>query len=242
MDAPPPAPSSPPVLETRGVRKVYHLSRQQSYEALRGVDLSIARGEMVAIVGPSGSGKSTLMNLLSTLDRPSSGAILVDGVDTSRLGDNQVADLRNRRIGIVFQSYNLISRMTALENVEVPLVAMGVPRPQRLARAEESLRLVGLGHRLRNRPAELSGGEQQRVSIARALVTKPTILLGDEPTGNLDSANARSVLELLHGINRAQGVTTVIITHDPEVAASTRRIIHIRDGRVERDERVGAAA
>ncbi|MEA3203788.1 MAG: putative transport system ATP-binding protein [Thermoplasmata archaeon] len=232
----------PPVLETRGVRKVYRLSRQQSYEALRGVDLSIQRGEMVAIVGPSGSGKSTLMNLLSTLDRPSSGAILVDGVDTSRLGDDEVAELRNRRIGIVFQSYNLIARMTAVENVEVPLIAMGVPRPQRLARAEASLRLVGLGHRLRNRPAELSGGEQQRVSIARALVTKPSILLGDEPTGNLDTANARSVLELLHGINREQGVTTIIITHDPEVAASTQRVIHIRDGRVERDERTAVAA
>jgi putative ABC transport system ATP-binding protein len=206
------------------------------------VDLAITRGEMVSIVGPSGSGKSTLMNMLSTLDRPTSGSVLVDGVDTSALGDNAVADLRNRRIGIVFQSYNLIGRMSAIENVEVPLIAMGVPRAQRLARAEASLKLVGLGHRLRNRPAEMSGGEQQRVSIARALVTNPSILLGDEPTGNLDSKNAHSVLELLRGINRDQGVTTVIITHDPEVAAATPRIIHIRDGQVERDERTAVAA
>ena len=219
------------------MRKTYRLSRSQSYEALRGVNLKVERGEMVAIVGPSGSGKSTLMNMLSTLDRPTGGQILVDGIDTSRMTEDQVADLRNRRIGIVFQSYNLIGRMTALENVELPLIPMGVERDERHRRARKALELVGLGHKLGNRPAEMSGGEQQRTSIARALVTRPSILLGDEPTGNLDSKNAALVLEFLRAINRDEGVTTILITHDPEVAASTARIIHIRDGLVERDER-----
>ncbi len=220
---------------------MYRLSRQQSYEALRGVDLKVPRGQMAAIVGPSGSGKSTLMNLLSTLDRPSSGSILIDGVDVSRLSDNAVSQIRNRRIGIVFQSYNLITRMTAIENVELPLIPMGMPRPMRLQRAKQALEDVGLGKRLRNRPAEMSGGEQQRVSIARALVTQPTILLGDEPTGNLDTKNAQSILGLIRDINRTKGVTTLIITHNPEIAKSTDRVIHVRDGLVESDELAVAA-
>lgn len=234
-------PVTQPALEARGVRKVYRLSRQQSYEALRGVDLKVPRGQMAAIVGPSGSGKSTLMNLLSTLDRPSSGSILIDGVDVSRLSDNAVSQIRNRRIGIVFQSYNLITRMTAIENVELPLIPMGMPRPMRLQRAKQALEDVGLGKRLRNRPAEMSGGEQQRVSIARALVTQPTILLGDEPTGNLDTKNAQSILGLIRDINRTKGVTTLIITHNPEIAKSTDRVIHVRDGLVESDELAVAA-
>jgi len=224
------------------VRKTYRLSKTQSYDALRGVDLKVERGEMVAIVGPSGSGKSTLMNLLSTLDRPTQGSILVDGTDTSRMGDDRLAKLRNRKIGIVFQSYNLIGRMTALENVALPLIPMGILPDERRRRAKAALETVGLGPKLDNRPAEMSGGEQQRTSIARALVTKPTILLGDEPTGNLDTKNAQAILSLLTGINREQGVTTIIITHDPEVAAATRRVLHIRDGLIERDERRTAVA
>ncbi len=228
--------SDAPALEARDLRKSYRLSRTNVYEALRGVSLVVRPGEMAAIIGPSGSGKSTLMNLLSTLDRPTSGKVLVDGTDTSRMGDASLATLRNRKIGIVFQQYNLISRMTCVENVQLPLVAMGVPPLERHKRAKAALESVGLGHRLRNRPAEMSGGEQQRTSIARALVTRPKILLGDEPTGNLDSKTTQGVLQLFHEINEAQGVTTLLITHDMNVARQTRRVIRIRDGLVEADE------
>lgn len=226
----------PAALETRAVRKTYRLSKTNTYDALRGVDLTIHRGEMAAIVGPSGSGKSTLMNLISTLDRPTSGSVLVDGVDTSILTDAGLSQLRNEKIGIVFQSYHLIQRMTALENVALPLIAAGETPERRRARALEALDLVGLADRVANRPIELSGGEQQRVSIARALVKAPAILLGDEPTGNLDTKTSDSVIELFQKINRERGVTTVLITHDMSVAARTRRLIRIRDGLVERDE------
>jgi len=218
------------------VRKEYRLTRTNVYEALRGVDLRIEQGEFAAIVGPSGSGKSTLMNILSTLDRPTAGEVLIDGDDTSELSDASLAQLRNRKIGIVFQQYNLIQRMTAMENVEVPLIAARVAPDERHRMAKEALELVGLGHRLRNRPIELSGGEQQRVSVARALVKKPAILLGDEPTGNLDSKTSESVMDLFVQLNRERGVTTVLITHDSDIAARTRRVIHIRDGLIERDE------
>jgi putative ABC transport system ATP-binding protein len=225
-----------PALEARGIHKVYRLSKTVSYEALRGVDLTVAPGELAAIVGPSGSGKSTLMNLLSTLDRPTSGQILVDGVDTSTLSDAGLASLRNRKIGIVFQSYNLIQRMTALENVMLPLVAQGVVPEERVQRATETLEIVGLGAKLKNRPAEMSGGEQQRTSIARALVARPAILLADEPTGNLDTKTTDAVIDLLRSINREQGVTTVLITHDLSVAQRTRRVIRVRDGLIEQEE------
>jgi putative ABC transport system ATP-binding protein len=237
-----PSVTAVPALEARSLRKVYRLSKSNVYEALRGVDLRVENGEFAAIVGPSGSGKSTLMNILSTLDRPSSGKVLVDGEDTSRMSDAQLAELRNRRIGIVFQQYNLIQRMTATENVELPLITARVPPDERRERAEEALELVGLSHRLKNRPIELSGGEQQRVSIARALVTRPTLLLGDEPTGNLDSRTSASVIDLFHELNRARGVTTVIITHDMAVAARTRRTIRIRDGLIESDTSNAAAS
>lgn len=236
-DAPARGAAPAPALEARAVRKTYLAGRANAYEALRGVDLQVPRGELAAIVGPSGSGKSTLMNLLSTLDRPTSGAILVDGFDTSAMDDSTLARLRNRHIGIVFQAYNLIPRLTALENVMLPLVPQSVPLPEREARATEALEAVGLGSRLRNRPSEMSGGEQQRTSVARALVTRPTILLGDEPTGNLDTRTSEAVMDLLCEINRARGVTTVLITHDPEIAARTHRVIQIRDGRIENDER-----
>lgn len=225
-------------LEAQALRKTYRLSKTNTYDALRGVDLVIGRGEMAAIIGPSGSGKSTLMNIISTLDRPTSGTVLIDGVDTSRLDDAALSQLRNEKIGIVFQSYNLIQRMTALENVALPLIAAGIEPKQRQERARETLELVGLGQRLHNRPIELSGGEQQRVSIARALVKDPAILLGDEPTGNLDTKTTDSVIELFQQINRERGVTTVLITHDMSVAARTRRIIRIRDGNVESDSPV----
>jgi putative ABC transport system ATP-binding protein len=231
-----PAPDAPPALEARGVRKEYRLTRTNVYEALRGVDLVVQRGELCAIVGPSGSGKSTLMNILSTLDRPTRGAVLVDGIDTSRMGDAEIAALRNRKIGIVFQQYNLIHRMTALENVALPLITARVPPEDRDARARAALERVGLGHRLRNRPVELSGGEQQRVSVARALVTSPAILLADEPTGNLDSKTSESVMALFESLNRDAGVTTLLITHDASVASRARRTIRIRDGLVESDE------
>jgi putative ABC transport system ATP-binding protein len=233
---PVPAPAGAAALEARRVRKEYRLTRTNVYEALRGVDLRVDRGEFVAIVGPSGSGKSTLMNIMSTLDRPTSGDVLIDGVDTSTLSDAMLAELRNRKIGIVFQQYNLIQRMTAMENVEVPLIAAGIAPDERHEMAQRALELVGLGHRLRNRPIEMSGGEQQRVSVARALVKKPAILVGDEPTGNLDSKTSDSVMDLFVELNREQGVTTVLITHDPDIAARTRRIVHIRDGLIERDE------
>ena len=225
-----------PALEARGLRKVYRLSRTNVYQALAGVDLQVQRGEMAAIVGPSGSGKSTLMNLLSTLDRPTEGQVLLDGIDTSGLSDAGLSALRNEKIGIVFQSYNLIQRMSALENVMLPLIARGVPPAEREARAKEALGLVGLSQRLRNRPVEMSGGEQQRTSIARALVNRPTILLGDEPTGNLDTKTTDSVIDLFREINEERGVTTLLITHDVSVARRTRRIIHIRDGLIEKDE------
>jgi len=225
----------PPALEARAVKKTYRLSKTNTYDALRGVDLTIHRGDMAAIIGPSGSGKSTLMNIVSTLDRPSSGTVLVDGVDTTKLNDAGLSQLRNDKIGIVFQSYNLIQRMTAIENVALPLIAAGVDPKARTERATEALDLVGLSNRLANRPIELSGGEQQRVSIARALVKEPTILLGDEPTGNLDTKTSDAVIELFQKINRERGVTTVLITHDMSVAARTRRVIRIRDGEVESD-------
>lgn len=211
------------------------MSRTNAYDVLRGVDLCVSRGELAAIVGPSGSGKSTLMNVMSTLDRPSAGTVLVDGIDTSQLDDAGLSTLRNRKIGIVFQSYNLIQRMSALENVALPLIAAGVDPAERNLRAKETLELVGLSHRLRNKPSELSGGEQQRVSIARALVNEPAILLGDEPTGNLDTKTADAVVTLFETINRERGVTTVLITHDTSVASRMRRVIRLRDGQVESD-------
>ena len=222
-----------PALEARALRKTYRLSKTNTYDALRGVDLQVPRGDFAAIVGPSGSGKSTLMNMLATIDRPTSGHVLVDGVDTSTLSEADLATLRNRKIGLVFQAYNLIGRMSATANVALPLIAQEVPAADRVARAHEALTAVGLGHRLENRPVEMSGGEQQRVAIARALVTRPSILLADEPTGNLDTANSRAVMELLERIHADTGLTVLIITHDNDLARQTRRVITLRDGAVE---------
>ena len=202
-------------------------------EALRGVSLKVDAGEFVALVGPSGSGKSTFLNLVGGLDRPSGGELWVNGVELSASNEKALTEHRRRRVGFVFQGFNLLPRLTALENVAVPLIFTGVPARQRLARARELLLQVGLGQRLEHRPTQLSGGEQQRVAIARALVARPAIILADEPTGNVDSATGAEIMALLRRLNREQGVTLLLVTHDAEAAAFAGRIVHLRDGRIE---------
>ncbi|MFI6921608.1 ABC transporter ATP-binding protein [Nonomuraea spiralis] len=204
-------------------------------EALRGVSLRIEHGEFAAVVGPSGSGKSTLMHLLGCLDRPTSGVLRVGGVEVSRLSESELAGLRNRTIGFVFQSFHLMGRTSALDNVALPLVYRGVGRAERRSRAAAALESVGLGHRMRHRPSQMSGGEQQRVAIARALVGEPEVLLADEPTGNLDTRNGVEVMAMLDRLNEERGVAVVLVTHEPEIAAHARRQIHVRDGLIEQD-------
>jgi putative ABC transport system ATP-binding protein len=223
-----------PAVEARDVARSYRLDGV-SVEALRGVTLSIDQGDYVAIVGPSGSGKSTLMHLLGCLDRPTTGSLLLGGRDVADLSDSELADLRNHTIGFVFQSFQLLGRTSALENVALPLVYRGLRRAERRVRAIAALDSVGLGHRLGHRPGQLSGGEQQRVAIARALVGEPTVLLADEPTGNLDTRSGADVMALLSRLNAERGVAVVVVTHDPEVAAHARRRIDVRDGLIERD-------
>ena len=224
-----------PAIQAVDVARTYQLDGV-AVEALRGVTLRIEQGEYVAIVGPSGSGKSTLMHLLGCLDRPTAGSLRVDGRDLSALDDVELAHLRNTTIGFVFQAFQLLSRTSALDNVGLPLVYRGVRRAERRERAAAALESVGLGHRLRHRPSQLSGGEQQRVAIARALVGEPTVLLADEPTGNLDTRSGLDVMAILERLNAERGVAIVVVTHDVEVAARARRRIGIRDGLVEYDE------
>ncbi len=217
-----------------------HLAAGQQIHALAGLSLRVRRGEFVAVMGPSGSGKSTLLNVLGCLDRPTAGAYRLAGEDTARLDADALAQLRNRRIGFCFQSYNLLPRMTALQNVAMPLVYAGVGRHRRDELARARLLEVGLGPRLEHRSSQLSGGQQQRVAIARALVTDPDILLADEPTGTLDTRTGQEVMALLQGLHR-QGRTIILVTHDPGIAAYAERLIRLRDGKVASDERQRAA-
>lgn len=219
------------VIEAEGLTKVYQMGEVE-VNALAGISLKIARGEVVSIMGPSGSGKSTLMNILGCLDLPTSGSYILDGEPVETLNDDQLADIRNRKVGFIFQSFNLLSRTTALANVELPLRYAGGVMDKK-ERARQALQAVGLGDRMTHRPTELSGGQQQRVAIARALVNDPAIIMADEPTGNLDSRVGKEILELLLGLNRTSGTTLIIVTHDQSVAAQTQRIIHLRDGLVE---------
>jgi putative ABC transport system ATP-binding protein len=223
---------SSPAVEAVDVRRSYHLDGV-SVDALRGVSLRIDPGEYVAVVGPSGSGKSTLMHLLGCLDRPTSCVLRVGDRDVATLGDGELAGLRNRTIGFVFQSFQLLGRTSALDNVALPLVYRGVRRAERRERAEAALTAVGLAHRLGHRPGQLSGGEQQRVAIARALVGEPGLLLADEPTGNLDTNSGAEIMALLDGLVRDRGVAVVVVTHDPDIAAMARRRVRMRDGLIE---------
>jgi putative ABC transport system ATP-binding protein len=224
-----------PVLDVRNVKKIYG-EGETTVHALRGVSLRVERGDYVAIMGSSGSGKSTLMNILGCLDIPTAGNYLLDGVDVSRLNDRQLSLVRNRRIGFVFQAFNLIARTTALANVELPLAYAGIKPAERRRRAKAALDLVGLGDRHGHEPNQLSGGQQQRVAVARALVTAPALVLADEPTGNLDSQSTQDVLAVLDRLNRS-GRTIILITHEPDVAEHTRRLIRLVDGRIVEDVR-----
>ena len=218
-----------PAIKFENVWKIYRLGTVE-IAALRGLSIEIRRGEYLAMMGPSGSGKSTFLHLAGALDRPTRGRVLIEGRDPSKLNDDELSKLRNRYIGFVFQTFNLIPRLTALENVMLPLVVRGVDGSERRRRAIEALEQVGLGDRINHRPTELSGGEQQRVAIARAIVTRPRIVLADEPTGNLDSVSAKEIVKVLSQLNRELGITVVVVTHDPEVASAARRMVRIRDG------------
>ncbi len=233
-----PASPCPPLVAVRDLTKVYRVG-DHLIHALRGVSLDIAPGEFVAIMGPSGSGKSTFMNLLGCLDTPSAGTYRFDGQDVSRLDRDTLAAIRNQKIGFVFQTFNLLPRMTALENVELPLLYNGLPPRERRPRALARLREVGLEERAGHRPNQLSGGQQQRVAIARALVNEPRLILADEPTGNLDSRTSVEILALLQGLNR-RGITIVLVTHEADVARFAGRVVSFRDGRVRADTPVAA--
>ena len=224
-----------PVIELDGVERVYRLGEDLAVPALAGVSLRIERGEFVAIMGPSGSGKSTLMHILGCLDAPTAGRYRLDGVDVRDIADDDLADLRNRKIGFVFQAFNLVPRTSALANVELPLAYAGLGRRERRERAIAALRAVGMQDRLHHLPSELSGGQQQRAAVARAIVTNPALVLADEPTGNLDSRSSEEVLGMFERLN-AHGRTVVLITHEADVAARARRMIRLGDGRILSDE------
>ncbi len=231
----PTLPAGAELIRLRGITKTFG-SGQAAFQALKGVDLTIAAGEFVAVMGPSGSGKSTVMNLLGCLDVPTSGSYAFQGVEVQRLTRDQRARLRRRHLGFVFQGFNLLARTSAQENVELPLLYRGESAAQRHAAARAALAQVGLAGWEHHTPAELSGGQQQRVAIARAIVTQPTVLLADEPTGNLDSARSHEIMELLWALNADHGITVLMVTHEPDMAAYARRLVHFRDGRIERDE------
>ena len=234
MPSPEPGAAGPPLIELRRVTKVYGRGTAEM-QALRGIDLSIRQGEFVAVMGPSGSGKSTAMNILGCLDTPTAGSYWFKGVEVGRLSRDQRALLRRHYLGFVFQGFNLLSRTTALENVELPLIYRRLPAGERHRRARGALDAVGLTGWERHTPAELSGGQQQRVAIARALVSDPAVVLADEPTGNLDSARSREIMELLRALNRERGITIVMITHEPDMASYAGRVMHFLDGLVDSD-------
>ena len=222
-----------PLIQARDLRKTYHVG-DQVVHALDGLDLDIRTNEYVALMGPSGSGKSTLMNMLGCLDSPTSGSYILNGQDVSRLEDDALAEIRNREIGFVFQTFNLLPRYTALENVALPMVYAGMAKAERQERAREVLEQVGLADRMDHRPNELSGGQRQRVAVGRALVLRPSIILADEPTGNLDTATSEEVMELFGDIQKA-GNTVILVTHEEDIAAFAHRTVRLRDGRVESD-------
>ncbi len=224
-----------PVITINEMTKIYQLGEHE-VRALNGVSLTIYEGDFVAIMGPSGSGKSTMMNMLGALDKPTGGQFILGGEDVSKLDDDALADIRNRKIGFVFQNFNLLSRTPAIEQVELPLVYAG--KSQRRQRAKTALELVGLGDRLEHKPSELSGGQQQRVAIARALVNEPNIILADEPTGNLDSKSGTEIMRIFQELNRERGITVIFVTHDPWIARHTRRVVTLADGKIIRDEEV----
>lgn len=233
--------NNPPLIRLRGVTKTYGLGHAEM-QALRGIDLDISAGEFLALMGPSGSGKSTCMNILGCLDTPTGGHYLFDGVDVGGLSRNQRALLRRHVIGFVFQGFHLLSRTTALENVELPLIYRGILKAERHKRAFAALQSVGLEEWVSHTPAELSGGQQQRVAIARAIVTEPSLLLADEPTGNLDTRSSRGIMELLTSFNRDRGITIVMVTHEPDIAAFAQRVVRFVDGQIAAPEVVGATS
>jgi putative ABC transport system ATP-binding protein len=226
------------IIRAEGLWRTYQMGAEEIH-ALRGVSFVIEKGEYVAVMGPSGSGKSTLMNLIGCLDTPSRGTYVLRGKLVSQMNDDELAEVRNREIGFVFQTFNLLPRASALHNVELPLVYAGVPKEARLERARRTLEMVDLADRMHHKPNELSGGQRQRVAIARALVMKPSILLADEPTGNLDSATGEEIMRLFDRLHH-EGNTIILVTHERDIAEHARRAIHIRDGKVEKDERQGA--
>ncbi len=225
------------VIELTNIAKMYDMGGVEEVHALRGVNVSIAKNEYVAIMGPSGSGKSTLMNIIGCLDTPTSGLYQFNGVNVSEMNDNDLAKVRNKEIGFVFQTFNLLPRSDALHNVELPLIYAGVNSSERKRRAEEVLEHVGLGDRKHHKPNELSGGQRQRVAVARALVTNPSIILADEPTGNLDTKTGEEIMTLFEELHR-QGNTIILVTHEADIAEHAHRVIRLRDGKVEQDEKV----
>lgn len=218
------------VIDMKGIKKRFYIGTPNELEVLKGIDIKVYEGEFVAIVGASGSGKSTLMNIIGSLDRPTEGTYTLDDVDITAAKDNQLSAIRNQKIGFVFQTYNLIAKTNALKNVEMPMLYGGVSGKQRVERAKELLNIVGMGDRMKHLPEELSGGQKQRVAIARAMANNPALILADEPTGALDSETGRMVMDLFHKLHKEQGKTIILITHSPELAEETERIITIKDG------------
>ena len=232
IDAPATAPQAEPLIDIRDLVKTYYIGRPNELEILHGINLTVWPGEFVAIVGESGSGKSTIMNIIGALDRPTKGSYLLDGIDVQKASDRELSAIRNRKIGFVFQTFNLIGRTTALKNIELPMLYAGIPARARSRRAKELLAMVGMGDRARHQPNELSGGQKQRVAIARAMACNPALLLADEPTGALDSQTSRNVMDLFHDLHEQNGKTIVLITHNPELAEECQRILTLKDGRI----------